>query len=103
MSCEELIASRVYWDRLVAACRDRIFRSPNRIDVLRRVSNLPLLEAYVDLSRAFVECEAGENWGRFVAFIKWLHRHPNAYAWWRRLVQEHGDLLRRLLCNLAAS
>ena len=73
------------------------------MEVLQQLSSMRSVETYRDVEAVLLDSHVGVYWGHFVVFITWLHRHRLAYHFWRRLVQDHCDLLTRSICELATA
>ena len=100
MSLTAYLSTPLYWAKLNRTCEERIGRNPRNAEVLRILRNMPLVSSYDDVKQALIECGVEVNWGRFVVFIRWLHRHEASYDHWKRLLEEHPALLKKAICEL---
>ena len=103
MSYLSVLQLPVYWQRLGVSCADRIRMGGEGEELWRQVEELPLVSTYRDVVAVLFESHVEKYWGRFAVFICWLHRHETSYRYWRRLVQEHPDLVTQYVCDLASA
>ena len=100
MSYLVLLQQPQYWQRLVQTCLGKIERGSRSGEVRQLIMEMSLVETYRDVEAVLLDSRVDVYWGRFVAFITWLHRHALAYPYWRHLVQDHPELVTKALCEL---
>ena len=102
MSYLSVLQLPTYWYRLGVACAKKIRRGSEGEEVWRQLEEMPLVSTYTDIVQVLFESHVEVYWGRFAVFISWLQRHEDAYRHWRRLVQEHPNLVTKAICDLAS-
>ena len=100
MSLITVLSAPRYWERLTLTCQEKIERGARSTEVLQQLSAMPLVETYRDAEAVLLDSHIEVYWGRFAVFISWLHRNRLAYPFWRHLVQDHSDLLTRVIYEL---
>ena len=91
MSVSDVLCSRGYWETLGRVCEQKCQRNPS-FPAMALVQAIDTVGCYEDVKGVVRQTVVDENGGGTLIFILWLHRHPQSFLCWQRLVQDFPNV-----------